>query len=451
MLKIFSLMLSPLLLFSQTLFTQETIQEYLNESNPYYYASIAKEAVSRENENIFKSAFDTQFNMKYDTKRYPTTEGDYKQVDLTKAIGNGMEFSVAYRSAQGTQEYNNIKTGEEGEVYTSVNIPVLSLINNTSKNELDLQVAQLKTKELSQGSKKKILKLYLLTSKIYFELLLNRSIYLTEEDLLNKAELNYEFIAKEVRGGKRAKIALIDVQSQIINRKQRLLSAKNRYQTMENTFLKYLNISKETFYKRYTLASIKIEEGKDEELYVGAQEIALKNRPEFQEIEYLLDKVDLQSQHNDISKYPKFDIRLNGVYDLAYKENGYKVAMAFNFPLERSDYKGREESYKKEKILLQNSKLTIKNDIQVNIRNIIQKASLQKQNIQLADEEISLVEQLESAERRRYQEGLSSLLFVNQREILSLKAQQKLLHYYFELQLLHLQLKYELGILLQKS
>jgi len=451
MLRISSFLFSPLLLFSQTLFTQETIQEYLVESNPYYYASIAKEAVSRERENVFQSAFDTQFNMKYDTKRYPTTEGDYRQVDLTKAIGNGMEFSVAYRDAQGTQEYNNIKTGQEGEVYTSVNIPVLSLINNTSKNELDLQVAQLKTKELSQGSKKKILKLYLLTSKIYFELLLNRSVYLTEKDLLNKAKLNYEFIAKEVRGGKRAKIALIDVQSQIINRKQRLLSAENRYQNLENTFLKYLNISKETFYKRYTLPSIKIEEGKDEELYLGAQEIALKNRPEFQEIEYLLDKVDLQSQYNDISKYPKFDIRLNGVYDLAYKENGYKVAMAFNFPLERSDYKGRNESYKKEKILLQNSKLTIKNDIQVNIRNIIQKASLQKQNIQLADEEISLVEQLESAERRRYQEGLSSLLFVNQREILSLKAQQKLLHYYFELQLLHLQLKYELGILLQKS
>lgn len=451
MLKIFSLMLSPLLLFSQTLFTQETIQEYLNESNPYYYASIAKEAVSREKENVFQSAFDTQFNMKYDTKRYPTTEGDYRQVDLTKAIGNGMEFSVAYRDAQGTQEYNNIKTGEEGEIYTSVNIPVLSLINNTSKNELDLQVAQLKTKELSQGSKKKILKLYFITSKIYFELLFNRGVYLTEKDLLNKAELNYDFIAKEVRGGKRAKIALIDVKSQIINRKQRLLSAKNRYQNLENTFLKYLNISKETFYKQYTLPSIKIEEGKDKELYVGAQEIALKNRPEFQEIEYLLDKVDLQSQYNDISKYPKFDIRLNGVYDLAYKENGYKVAMAFNFPLERSDYKGKDESYKKEKILLQNSKLTIKNDIQVNIKNIIQKASLQKQNIQLADEEISLVEQLESAERRRYQEGLSSLLFVNQREILSLKAQQKLLHYYFELQLLHLQLKYELGILLQKS
>ncbi len=444
-------MLSPLLLFSQTLFTQETIQEYLNESNPYYYASIAKEAVSREKENVFQSAFDTQFNMKYDTKRYPTTEGDYRQVDLTKAIGNGMEFSVAYRDAQGTQEYNNIKTGEEGEIYTSVNIPVLSLINNTSKNELDLQVAQLKTKELSQGSKKKILKLYFITSKIYFELLFNRGVYLTEKDLLNKAELNYDFIAKEVRGGKRAKIALIDVKSQIINRKQRLLSAKNRYQNLENTFLKYLNISKETFYKQYTLPSIKIEEGKDKELYVGAQEIALKNRPEFQEIEYLLDKVDLQSQYNDISKYPKFDIRLNGVYDLAYKENGYKVAMAFNFPLERSDYKGKDESYKKEKILLQNSKLTIKNDIQVNIKNIIQKASLQKQNIQLADEEISLVEQLESAERRRYQEGLSSLLFVNQREILSLKAQQKLLHYYFELQLLHLQLKYELGILLQKS
>ncbi|MDF1883541.1 TolC family protein [Sulfurimonas sp. SAG-AH-194-C21] len=449
--KILCLLALPLLAFSKVVFVQETIQEYLNEKNPYYYATIAKESISRENEKVYQSAFDTQFNMKYDNKRYPTTQGEYQQVDVTKSIGNGMEFRVAYRNAQGTQEYNNIKTGKEGEVYTSINIPVLSLLNNTSKNELDYKVAQLKTQELSQGSRKNILSLYFISSKVYFELLLYKSIYQTETDLLHKAELNYDFISKEVKSGKLAKIAIIDVKSQIINRKQRLLSSKNQYQNSKNTFLKYINIQEETFDTQYTLPSIKIESESDKGFSEGAQEIAIKNRPEFQRIEYQLDKLNLQTQYNDISKYPKFNMKLDGVYDLEYKKDGYKIAMEFNFPLERSDFKGRNETYKKEMVLLKNTKETIKNDIETNIRNIRQKISLEEKNIKLADEEIDLVKQLESAERRRYQEGLGSLLFVNQREILTLKAKQKQLHYYFELQLLHLQLKYELGTLLKKS
>ncbi|MDF1876704.1 TolC family protein [Sulfurimonas sp. SAG-AH-194-L11] len=451
MIKTLCILFLPLLAFSKTLFVQETIKEYLNENNPYYYATIAKESVSKKNEKVFESAFDTRLNMKYDDKRYPTTQGEYQQVDITKAIGNGMEFRVAYRSAQGVQEYNNIKTGKEGELYTSINIPILSLINNTSKNKLDYQIAKLRTKELSQGSRKNILSLYYISSKVYFELLLHKSIYQTEQDLLKRAELNYEFISKEVKSGKLAPIALIDVKSQIINRKQRLLSSKNRYQNAKNTFLKYLNISERRFDTLYTLASIKVKKTSSKELYKGSQEIVIKNRPEFQRIEYQLDKLDLQLQYNDISKYPKFNMKLDSVYDLEYKEDGYKVAMEFNFPLERSNYKGKNETYKKEKILLHNTKETIKNDIDTNIRNIIQKISLQEKNITLADEEIDLVKQLESAERRKYQEGLGSLLFVNQREILTLKAKQKQLHYYFELQLLHLQLKYELGTLLKKS
>lgn len=449
--KIFYILFLPLLAFSKTLFLQETIQKYLSDKNPYYYASIAKETISRENEKVYQSAFDTQFNIQYDNKRYPTTQGEYQQVDMTKIIGNGMEFSVAYRNAQGTQEYNNIKTGEEGELYTSIKIPVLSLLNNTSQNELDYKVAQLKTKELTQTSRKNILSLYFKSSKIYLKLLLYKSIYQTEQGLLDKAKLNYDFVSKEVKSGKLAQIALIDVKSQIINRKQRLLSSKNKYQNSKNTFLKYLNIQEKTFDTQYTLPSIKVEKMSNKSPYKEAHEIAIKNRPEFQRIDYQLDKLDLQSRYNDISKYPKFNMKLDRVYDLEYKENAYKIAMEFNSPLERSNYKGKNEAYKKEMALLKNTQLTIKNDIQTNIRNIIQQISLQKKNIKLADEEIDLVKQLERTERRRYQEGLGSLLFVNQREILTLQAKQKLLYYYFKLQFLHLQLKYERGTLLKKS
>lgn len=444
--KIFYLCLTPLVLYAKTLFTQDMITSYLNVSNPYFYATHAQQYINKEKEKTFQSAFDTQLNMKYDNKQYPTTQGEYKAVDITKSIGNGMEFSVAYRNAQDTQEYNNIKTGKDGELYTSINIPILSLINNTSKNELNYQVAKLTTKELSQTSKKNLLSLYLISTQAYFQLLLYHDIYKTEEELLHSAELNYDFILKEVKSGKLAEIALIDVKSQIINRKQRLLSSQNKYQTTKNTFLKYLNLSEKKFDELYVLPSIKVHKQTDN-LYSNAQELVLHNRPEFQELEYLLEKTDLKSKYNTLKKYPKLNMKLHSVYDLEYEKDGYKVSMEFNFPLERSTYKGKKEVYKKEALLLKNTKQTILNNIQTDIRNIIQKISLQEKNIALAIEEISLVKRLEDAEKRKYHEGMSSLIFVNQREVLTLKAKQKLLHYYFQLQLLDLQLKFETGTL----
>ncbi|MDQ7042243.1 MAG: TolC family protein [Sulfurimonas sp.] len=450
MFRVFIFLLSPLVLFAKTLFTQETILEYLNENNPYYYATMAQERVAKESQRIYSAAFDTQLNLKYDKKEYPTTVGEYQQLDLTKSIGNGMEFSAAYRNAQDTQEYNNIKTGKDGELFTSIKIPILSLINNTSKNQLDFNVAKLQTKTLTQTSRKNLLALYLVSSKAYFELLLYKDIYKTEEALLQKAQQNYQFVLKEVQSGKLAQIALMDVKSQIINRKQRLITAKNQYQSTKNNFLKYLNISEEKFNELYTLSSIKKELLFEEELGLEIKEKILLNRPEFQELEYKLDRVNLQSEYNSIRKYPKLDFKLYGVYDLAYEKEGYKISMEFNFPLERTDYSAKNETYKKEVILLKNSKETIKNDIRTNIRTIKQKLTLQKSNIELAKEEIKLVGQLEIAEKRRYQEGMSSLLFINQREMLTLQAKQKLLRYHFTMQILNLQLRYELGTLLQK-
>ncbi|MDQ7069003.1 MAG: TolC family protein [Sulfurimonas sp.] len=450
MFRVFIFLLSPLVLFAKTLFTQETILEYLNENNPYYYATMAQERVAKESQRIYSAAFDTQLNLKYDKKEYPTTVGEYQQLDLTKSIGNGMEFSAAYRNAQDTQEYNNIKTGKDGELFTSIKIPILSLINNTSKNQLDFNVAKLQTKTLTQTSRKNLLALYLVSSKAYFELLLYKDIYKTEEALLQKAQQNYQFVLKEVQSGKLANIALMDVKSQIINRKQRLITAKNQYQSTKNNFLKYLNISEEKFNELYTLSSIKKELLFEDELGLEIKEKILLNRPEFQELEYKLDRVNLQSEYNSIRKYPKLDFKLYGVYDLAYEKEGYKISMEFNFPLERTDYSAKNETYKKEVILLKNSKETIKNDIRTNIRTIKQKLTLQKSNIELAKEEIELVGQLEIAEKRRYQEGMSSLLFINQREMLTLQAKQKLLRYHFTMQLLNLQLRYELGTLLQK-
>jgi len=430
-------------LYAKEIFLQEHILLYLNEKNPFYYNAIGKEAVRHAQERFYEGAFDTQFSIKYDEKKYPVSEGTFKQIALSKPIENGIEFSLAYRNAQGVQEYNNIKTSTEGEILSSIKIPLVSVIHNISKNQVDLERAKLTTQETHQKSRSNLLTLYLQISKAYYQLLFQKEILKTEEELLHKAKINFDFISKEVTVGKLPKIALLEIQSQIIDRQQRRLNAYNAFLQAKNIFLQYLGVSSQEFDRLYDLPNLP-RKMIDTISLKEAQEIAVANRPEFKRIGYEIEKVALQQKYNHLSKYPKLDLKLYGVYDLKYKE-GYKVSVDFNFPLERRRYKGQDEALRKQILLLHSSKSKLLKEITTKIQNLLQKIDMKKEAIKLSHEELVLVEKLEKVENRKYQEGMSHLMLINQREIKTIQTKQKLLRYYYDLKLLEMALDYELG------
>ncbi|HIE34889.1 MAG TPA: TolC family protein [Campylobacterales bacterium] len=430
-------------LCAKEVFLRKHIFLYLNEKNPFYYNAIGKEAISQAKERFYEGAFDTQFSVKYDDKKYPVSKGEFKQIGLSKSVENGMEFSFAYRNAQGVQEYNNIKTSVDGEILSSIKIPILSAIKNISKNRVDLESAKLNTKKLHQNSRYNLLTLYLQISKAYYELLFQKDILQTEDELLKKAKMNFDFISKEVAVGRLPKIALLEIQSQIIDRQQRQLNAYNAFIQAKNIFLQYLGVSSSQFDNLYDLPHLprKIV---DTISFEDAKEIAIANRPELKRINYEIEKVKLQQEYNHLSKYPKLDLKLYGVYDLKYKE-GYKVSIDFNFPFERRRYKGQDEALRKQILLLHSLKHKFLREVVTKIKNLLQKISVKKDAIKLSFEELKLVEKLEKVESRKYKEGMSHLMSINQREIKTIQTKQKLLRYHYELKLLEISLDYELG------
>ena len=440
------LLLSVLFSFSSAKerFSKGHILLYLNEKNPFYYDAIGKEYIAQEEEVFHEGSLDTQFNMKYDNKSYPVSEGTYQYADIIKPMENGIEVSLAYRNAQGVQEYNNIKTGKDGEFLTGVKIPVLSVLNNISKNQVEIENARLNTKGVKQSSRLNLFRLYFTISRAYYQMLFQKEILKTETGLLEKARLKEEYISKQIKIGKLPEVAIFEIQGQVIDREQRLLSAENAFENAKNIFLQYLGLSSESFDHKYTLSSLP-------QKTIGimslrrAQNLAEKNRPELKEIEFEIKKTSLKQKYNDLEQYPKLNVGLYGAYDLEYQE-GYKVSFDFNLPLERKRYKGRNESLRRQILLLRSGKLKMLREIKTSIQNILQKIKMNNKSILLARKELLFVEKLEKVENRKFKEGISDLVLVNQREIKTMQTKQKLFVYYYNLKLLSIELDYVLGI-----
>ncbi len=415
---------------AKEVFTKEHILRYLDENNPSVYSAIGKKYIYKEKEKYQLGNFDTNLAVKYDKKEYPVTGGEYFSTVIEKPIENGMEFSLGYRKAEGTQEYNNIKTGDDGEIQLGVRAPLLSVINNLSERKLNLESARQNSKIANSEAKNNIRLLYFDTVAAYYKLLYFKQNLQLVSDLLNNAKRREKIIAKKVKLGSSARISNLEAKQQIINRQQQFLSTQNSYQNALENFSQYLNLRTETFEQEYSLPSLLNVKKKNREIYPSLDE-ALKNRPDLQAYDYDIKKLELQSQLVSISKYPKIDVGLYAVHDFQ-EENGFKVTFDMDFPIERRKFLGKSLEIKKsiQNINQKKEKKVIHIRTELNVINHSIK-TLQR-NIENAQLEVDLVEELELAENKKYEVGLSNLFMLNQREVYTLGVKKKLLKYNLE-------------------
>ena len=431
------------LLHSKEILLPKHIYQYLNKDNPFYYQAIGEQYVAKGRERFYEGSLDTQLNAQYDDKNYPVTTGTYKEVELFKPLENGIELSMGYRKAKGTQEYNNIKTGDDGEFLSSIKIPLFSVLYDISKNQVDIQTAQISTIQAEHKSELNLLKLYFNVGKIYYQLLLQNQLVRTQKELLNKAKKTRNFIKKQIKTGKLPAVMQIEIEQIMIRREQQVLYEKNNYEIVKNIFLQYLGIDADTFSKRFRIPLLKIK-NKSLPRVEESLKIAIENRPDLKIIDFEIEKLAVKKSYNDLAQYPKFDMKFSGLYDPINQE-GYKVSLNFNLPLERRKYSGMDEVLQKQKLMKQSEKLKIIREFETSILNVYQKIKTKKEAIGFSKRELTLVRKLESAEMKRIREGIGNLIFLNQREIAVLKVQQKLFKDYYDLATYFLEVDYLLG------
>ncbi len=426
-------------------FLPQDIYPYLNKKNPFYYQAIGKQYIAKGKERVARGALDTQLNASYDNKRYPITSGSYGEMGFLKPMSNGIEVSLGYRRAQGTQEYNNIKTGKDGELISSIKIPFFSVLNDISQNKVAIETARLSTLQEKHQSAFNVLGLYFNITKIYYQLLLQKQLVFTQKALVKKAKKTEKFINQQIKTGTLPEVMRIEIQQIIMQRQQAYIYEKNNFHMVKNVLLQYLGIEMYHFDKQYKLPLLK-QNNKSLPILHNALKRAIKNRPDLKVIDVEVEKLVLQKEYNKLAAYPKFDMKFSTIYDPIYEE-GYKVSLNFNIPIERNKYRGREEVLQKQNLLIQSEKLKSIRELKTNIANVYQKIKTKKEEIGFLKKELYLAHKLERVEIKKIHEGIGNLMFLNQREIASLQVKQKLLKSYYDLETYFLEVDYLLGIL----
>lgn len=433
-------------LTAKELFTTDKISHYLTEENPFVYSAVGKKYIYKEKEKYYLGDFDTKLSAAYDKKNYPKSDAEFLDMTLQKPLENGVEFIAGYRDAQGTQEYNNIKTSEDGEIRAGIKVPVFSVMYDISTRKLNLNSAALDTIKFDFDAQDNLRLLYFKIITDYNKLLYSKAVLELEKELLLTAQKREAIIKQKVKVGALPDIALLEASQQTINRKQRLISEENDFTNIFESFLQYLNLSKETFEKQYTLPQMDIiPEGKEKHWNVQRSiDTAMQNRPDLKMFDYEVKKMNVHDQHTKLLNYPNLNVSLYGVHDLQY-DNGFKVALDMDFPIERRKYEGKHAEIRKTIKNIENNKEKEVINIKTNLTNIINSLENIAINIASSKEEVALVEKLEEAENKTYLLGLSNLFMVNQRELYTLEIKKKLLKYNLEYLLLEQEANKEIG------
>ena len=416
-------------------FSIEVMKQYLNEKNPYISRELIKKRVSQEQLNYVKGSYDTALEAKYEEKDYPLSDGTYYGASLIKPTESGIDFSAGYRYAKGTQEYNNIKTGENGEFLIGATIPLVSVLNKIDQRRLRLALAQTDLKNTDFALKERMRQFNFTLMSQYYSLLHDKERLGITKNLLEKARLRERQIKQSVSSGNLPQTTLIEAKQQIISRKQALLSAQNSYENTLINFLKYLNLTPEAFHAQYHLGHLSIPKQTRFDFDV-ALEKALQNRPDLQILALEIEKLLIENRSNERLQYPKFDVGLYGVYDVD-DESGFKVALNMRFPLAQTQYRSKNAQIKESMQRVRAEQEVQLLELKADLKSLITSLNTVIQNLNAAKEEQKLLLKLEVFEQRKYTLGSSSLFLLNQREMQTMEAKMRVIAYKLQYQLLY--------------
>jgi outer membrane protein TolC len=441
--KYLSLLIFLQFLNGKELFTLEEIGKYLNNSNPFISTIYNKESVAKEQIQYYQGEFDTKISGKYENKDYPASSGEYYEIFAKKGFENGLNLFSGYRASKGVQEFNNIKTSDDGEILLGLKIPLTEVFKGLNSPTIDLEVAKLKAEKLQFYSKNSLRLLNFAILKSYYTLLYNYQIHSLNRELLKKAEDRVNFISKKVKGGLLAEISLLEANQQIVDRKQLFLSSKISFENSLRDFVIYLNISKDDFLEKYFLEEkieIVIEDFKVSELI----EFAKNRRPDLEMLKFNRDIFQKEREKSSLLKYPHMNLSLYGVHDLKYG-NGFKVSFDLEFPIESSKYESKMGEFKREIENVSSLEEKIIFEIVKDLENVANSINGIKESLEIAQKEIELVSKLEISENRKFSLGGSDLFMLNQREMKTLTVKKKVLEYKVKYLILKEELKNIIG------
>lgn len=426
------LMFIAIALEAKELLDTAVLNTFLTESNPFVYTAVAQQYVSQARAEAAKGSFDTRLGAKYDNKRYPTSTGEFADIFIEKPTESGIAFLAGYRKAEGVQEYNNIKTGDDGELRVGVKVPVFAVVEGVNERTFRYRSAALDARRSGSDALDNLRKLRFDVFHAYYVLLYRHETVALASQLLQRAQERLAFVQTKVQAGEIPQIEQLEARRQLLDREQRLLDAQNAYGIALTALLRYLGLTPQVFDQRFALPPLPMD-APAELTYADALQQAYARRPDLASLRYETRRLELSNEYIAVQQYPRFNVALYGVHDFQY-DNGVKISVDMDFPLERRVYHGQKREVAKRRRAVEEVLRVKRIEIETGLSNRFNTVHILKRNIEKAQQEVAVARQLASAERKRFSLGAGELMMVNLRELATLEAQMKRLEYAFSLQ-----------------
>ncbi len=405
------LTLLALSLFADNRLSEKVVIGCLNENNPFVAQILLRGDKALADIHRSRGAFDVDVVGGYEKKRYPLSDAEYMDIRLQKLTLSGAKVSLGYRKSVGVQEYNNIKTGKEGEWIGGVSLPIRELVAGQNSAKLQSELAKKDAKVQDFDIALALQRLYAKVLESYYDTLYARQYLHIQQKLLRNAKARLKMVKKMIAEGSLAKIDLVNMQNYTLEQQIELQKVRALFEAKKAQLGSYLQ----------TPHSFLLPNLPDRPFSIGFDEI-MKKRYDLKKLETQLSKLEERKRYVSMQKYPSLDVGIYGVQDRYYQKNGTKTTFSLRYPLQQNDFKGKAAKIRADMAILQAQKASLTAQIKADYERYMARLKALSNSTDMQRKTISLKEEFLQAQKRKFALGSTSLLELNRAETALFKA-----------------------------
>ncbi len=427
---------------------------------PKIRAAFEKTEAARAKQLQSEGAFDLNLN----GKAQHLIRGEYPSSSIDTWIEQpttlwGLKVEAGYRNASGFPVYDGKNvTSTNGEIRLGVSIPLLR-DRAVDDNRFELKNAKLGVERTSQEQRWVRLQSRLKAASVYLKWVALGQKRVVAERLLQIASVRQTGIERQIDSGQIAPIERVDNQRLIISREERLVESTQQFEqaSLELSLFWRGEDGRPALPTAGALPSWPPASIVDGNLSYDLDQ-AIANRPDVAALRHAAEQLQARVEVSENRLNPTMDLRVIASQDSgetrpyapfaeSFNESEVGAALTFKLPIQRRKARGEVDQSLAE-LAANSAELELTTDVvrmEMAQAKLVVKATHRRTD--LGRQATLAALQMESAERQRFEEGQSTLLLVNLRELATAETESRFIEAWADHELARVALQAAAGVL----
>jgi outer membrane protein len=412
--------------------------------HPKVAGAEAQRKMSRAKRLEKQGAFDPSLSFSSDYMRYNDTSkrGNLKQgvdneVTLDYLTRSGIKVSPGYRYNRGDVKSPGNASGDAGEYFLSLKIPLLRGLNINEKSAAERQ-ALIGEPLADADFFFNRLELLLKAANAYWDWVGNQRKMQVAKNILDLAVVRYDAVKQRAKKGDLPLIDAVEAEQEVQRRQAGWVKAQRDFQKSNFKLSLFLwdaqgnpqILPKETQVPLSTPEPVFY----DAEMTEKATENAFQVRPELKIVNFekRIAKIDFDLAQNQ--RLPALNLEVAPGLDTGGFSVGptLKAGIGLTIPLRQRLADGKSQAAKLKIQKLGFDEKLFKQQIDIEVQDAVSAINTALERYQATQKEVALAQQMEQGERIRFNLGDSTIFLVNQRERATAEAQSRMIEVYAE-------------------